>query len=283
MVNPERTDFVNTIITSPPYWGLRDYGAPGQIGLERTLEEHLTALADTFRDLRRILHPEGTLWLNYGSMYSSDGGAGTGGNTSRKDRTHQQRNVGHGPAPGFPSKNLILADAMLALALQKDGWILRAEIIWQKPNAMPESSRDRPGRDHEKVYLFSKSAKYFYNREAVLEPFRSPDYNRARDRSPGGDPGARVSEGRALRTVWSIPSQPYRGAHFATFPLALAERCILLGSKPGDLVLDPFTGSGTTAAAAIANRRRFLGFEINPDYVELAMQRVGTCQRQSSS
>ena len=294
---------VQCCVTSPPYWGLRRYVAEGhptapyQIGLEEKITDHIEKLVEAFAEVRRVLRPDGVLWLNYGSMYSSDGGSGAGGGNLRGNRRYQQRNYRTGVVPGFKEKDLIMADAMLALSLQKAGWWLRSEIIWHKPTAMPESAKDRPMRDHEKVFLLSKSECYFYDRLAATEPFRSSEHKRSRQRWISGwkagagkhspvahnlermrpKGGARTtldSDGRLLRTVWTIASQPFYGAHFATFPPRLAERCVLLSSRPGDTVLDPFSGAGTTGLAACRHGRRYLGIELNPDYIEMARVRL---------
>lgn len=296
-------DSVQACVTSPPYWGLRRYvaaespAAPLMIGLEESIAQHFERLEEVFAEVWRVLRPDGVLWLNYGQMYSSDGGSGNGGGLIRQGRGHKQRNERTGVVPGYKEKDLILADAQLALALQKSGWWLRSEIIWHKPTAMPESAKDRPMRDHEKVYLLSKSAHYFYNRLGCIEPFRSKEHKRSRQRwisgwkagtgahSPvahnverarqkGGAKTTLSADGRLLRTTWTIPSQPFKGSHFATFPPRLAERCILLSTRPGDLVLDPFAGAGTAGLAALRHGRLFVGIELNPDYVKLAIDRI---------
>lgn len=300
---------VQCCVTSPPYWGLRRYiprDSPleiHQIGLEPSLEEHLKRLVEILAEVRRVLRPDGVLWLNYGQMYSSDGGSGLGTSLARENRSHQQRNERVGVVPGYKPKDLILADAMLAIALQKAGWWLRAEVIWQKPTAMPESAKDRPMRDHEKVYLLSKSEHYRYDRSAVRAPVTGGAKPRGKGvhqkalrfpqnwaagpgtHSPlntgGGKQNASYSaaitktvEDRQLRTVWTVASQPFKGAHWATFPVRLAERCVLLTTRPGDVVLDPFTGAGSTGLAALRNGRRFVGIELNPDYVSMARARI---------
>lgn len=290
-------DSVQACITSPPYWGLRNYQAPGQIGLEPTLEAHLAALVEVFREVRRVLHPRGTLWLNYGSMYANDGGGGTQGETGQMaGRAVVSARQGTRLPAGYKSKDLILMDARIAMALQADGWYLRSEIIWHKPNSMPESAADRPMRDYEKLFLFSKSEHYHYDRRAVLEPFRSDEGKRSRQRwisgwrqgagphtpiahnvvrmrPKGGAATTLDTNGRLLRTVWTIASQPFKGAHFATFPPRLPERCVLLTSKPGDLILDPFCGAGTTGLVALRHGRRFVGIDVNEAYLAMARER----------
>lgn len=244
------TGIAQTVVTSPPYWSLRDYGIEGQLGLEPSVQEFVDALADLFDDVRRVLADDGTLWLNIGDSYTS-------GNRSWRapDRKNVARAMGtRPPTPeGLKPKDLIGVPWRLAFALQERGWYLRSDLIWDKPNAQPESVGDRPTRSHEYLFLLSKSERYRYDVDAV--------------RGPGG---------RRLRSVWELNTQPSREAsgHFATFPESLAERCILIGSRAGDLVLDPFMGSGTTAVVAAGLGRRFVGCELNPQYVEMAARRL---------
>lgn len=237
-----------TCVTSPPYWSLRDYNIDGQIGLESSVEHYIESLVAVFEQVRRTLREDGTLWLNIGDSYTS------GGRTWRApDKKNPIRAMDiRPPTPdGLKPKDLIGVPWRLAFALQAAGWYLRADLIWNKPNCQPESVKDRPTRSHEYVFLLSKSEHYGYDSAAV--------------RGPGG---------RNVRTVWDINTQAYREAHFATFPPALVEPCLSLGSKPGDLVLDPFVGSGTTGAVAVKLDRRFIGIELNPDYVQIAEQRL---------
>jgi site-specific DNA-methyltransferase (cytosine-N4-specific) len=241
-------DRVRCCVTSPPYWSLRDYQIPGQIGLEAQLSDYFDSLVAVFEEVRRVLTPDGTLWLNIGDSYTS------GGRTWRApDKKNPVRAMSvRPPTPdGLKPKDLIGVPWRLAFALQAAGWYLRADIVWTKPNCQPESVKDRPTRSHELLFLFSKSEQYHYDPAAVRGP-----------------------NGRNLRTVWDIPTQPYKEAHFATFPPALVEPCIALGSEPGDLVLDPFLGSGTTAEVALRMGRRVLGIELNPEYVALARRRL---------
>ncbi len=240
--------FVQTTITSPPYWSLRDYGTSGQIGLEASLDDYLEALLEVFAQVRRVTRPDGTFWLNVGDSYTS------GGRTWRApDRKHPVRAMKvRPPTPGgLKPKDLIGVPWRLALALQRAGWYLRADLIWHQPNAMPESVRDRPTIAHEYVFLFSKSEDYQYDRAAF--------------------PGAR---GRNLRSVWSIKTRATAEAHFATFPEALVEPPIALTTRPGDVVLDPFAGSGTTGVVALAGGRHFIGIELNPAYLDIAERRM---------
>lgn len=255
---------VQCCVTSPPYFGPRDYGTEGQIGLERTPAEYVVRLVEVFREVRRVLRDDGTCWLNLGDSYVSSGGhTKQGGSSQRKVRSNvdaQNHDTGrHGF--GLPIKNLIGAPWRAAFGLQDDGWILRSEIIWEKPNVMPESVTDRPTRAHESLFLFTKKDRYFYDLDSVREPHRAG----AKDGHPLG---------RNARSVWSINTQPYKGAHFAVFPEELPRRCILAGSRPGDTVLDPFAGSGTTGAVCKQLGRSFIGIELNADYKALAEKRI---------
>lgn len=239
---------VRTTVTSPPYWGLRDYGIDAQIGLEETLPDYLDALVEVFEEVRRVTTKDGTLWLNIGDAYTSGGRK-----TRAPDKKNPARAMDVRPATpeGLKKKDLIGLPWRLAFALQEAGWYLRSDIVWEKPNAMPESVRDRPTVAHEYIFMFSKSERYFYNRKAHL--------------GPGG---------RNLRTVWSVNTKPCPEAHFAVYPEALITPCVELTSEPGDMVLDPFLGSGTTGIAAVSRHRRVLGLELNPDYMDIAERRI---------
>lgn len=237
-----------TCVTSPPYWSLRDYGIEGQIGLEPSVQRYVEALADAFSEVRRVLADDGTLWLNVGDSYTS------GGRTWRApDRKNPLRAMdARPPTPaGLKPKDLVGVPWRLALALQAAGWYLRADIIWSKPNCQPESVKDRPTRCHEYLFLLSKSERYFYDDRAVRGP---------RD--------------RRLRSVWEISTRARGEAQVATFPPELVAPCVASGSEPGDLVLDPFAGSGTTGWVAMRTGRRFVGVELNPAYVEAAARRL---------
>ncbi len=243
---PERS--FQSCVTSPPYWSLRDYNIPRQIGLEDSVQAYVQHLAKVFAQLRRVLKDDGTLWLNIGDSYTS------GGRTWRAtDKKNPVRAMSvRPPTPeGLKSKDLIGVPWLLAFALQKEGWYLRADIVWNKPNCQPESVKDRPTRSHEYIFLFSKSERYKYDPAAVRGP-----------------------NGRNLRTVWDIHTRPYPEAHFATFPPKLVEPCIRLGSSPNDLILDPFIGSGTTGLVALKLDRRFVGIELNPSYLQIAENRL---------
>ena len=289
-----------TCVTSPPYFGLRDYGHEGQLGLEQTPEQYIAAMVEVFRCVRDVLADDGTLWLNIGDSYAGSG-KGRNADGSHQEGGKQGTNKGtivgsliKTEAPNCKPKDLIGIPWMLAFALRADGWYLRQDIIWSKPNTMPESVRDRCTKAHEYIFLLSKSQKYFFDSDAMKEPAVSTDkrpsalkrsrafgYN-TKDKAIKGyaDNPSEVSrsdvasETRNRRSVWTVATKPYKGAHFATFPPALIEPCILAGSRTGDIVLDPFMGSGTTAAVAIQHGRQYLGCELNPEYKPLQDARI---------
>jgi DNA modification methylase len=288
---------VQTCVTSPPYWGLRDYGNDGQIGLEGSPEEFVEALCLVFDEVWRVLADDGTLWLNLGDSYnsSSSNQNGTGNTTvtgGRHDRGGERRKGLL--TDSLPAKSLIGIPWRVAFALQARGWFLRSEIIWHKPNPMPESVTDRPTKSHEHIFLLAKSAKYFYDHEAIKEPVAESSLERAKyafhsdapstkNNALGDKQGIHVDEmgtrfvnpaGRNKRDVWTVPTKGYDGAHFAVYPTALIEPCILAGSREGDTVLDPFSGSGTTGVVALRNGRNYLGCELNPEYAELSRKRI---------
>jgi DNA modification methylase len=335
---------VNSVVTSPPYWALRDYGMVGQFGLERTWVRHVARMRGVFRLVRELLADDGTLWMNYGDCYAGAPGGFQGKNGQRASRTFTARIKQRKSGDGLKPKDLVGMPWRVALALQDDGWWLRSEIIWHKPNPMPESIVDRPTKAHEHLFLLARSDQYFYDARAIREA-SSPDSHARAGRArltghePPGQPpqkglagphpgvhkkvsGWNMGEGshstidhakeksakdsgragqglrdstkfgrgagwrqkqnesfsaavvdvvpdRNSRTVWTIPTQPFSGAHFATFPEALVARCIAAGSRPGDIVFDPFMGSGTVAQVATDLGRNFIGCELNPDYVDL--------------
>lgn len=242
------TASIQCVVTSPPYWGLRDYGVVGQIGLESELQQFINRLVAVFAEVRRVLRDDGTVWLNIGDGYTS-------GNRGWRapDKKNPARAMGVRPdtPAGLKPKDLIGVPWRLAFALQADGWYLRSDIVWNKPNAMPESVKDRPTRSHEYIFLLSKSEHYAYDHREVLE-----------------------TGGRNRRSVWNINTQPTPHAHFATFPPSLVEPCILASTKQGDFVLDPFFGSGTVGIVCEALHRRYVGVELNPDYVQIATSRL---------
>ena len=274
-----------TCVTSPPYWGLRDYGVSGQLGLEPTPDAYVAAMVEVFRDVRRVLAGDGTLWLNLGDSYC---GGGRGCEGKGWEDGEKKNKIAPIETPlGMKAKDLVGIPWMVAFALRADGWYLRSDIIWSKPNPMPESVTDRPTKAHEYIFLLSKSAKYYYDAKAIREPDSGvPSGNGFRGRqagsatyhagSGGGGSAKRFvpGSGRNKRSVWHITLRPFKGAHFATFPPTLIEPCILAGSAPGDTVLDPFLGSGTTLAVAKQHGRNGIGCELNPEYVALAQQRI---------
>ena len=300
-----QSESVQCIVTSPPYWGLRSYGGEtDMIGMERSFDDYVGNLVAVFGEAKRVLRGDGTLWLNLGDAYWG----GKGRSSYAYPSTHLDRNTlqkaHHHTAeygetrpldekhPVFKPKDLLLMPARIAMALQEDGWWLRSEIIWSKPNPFPESVTDRPTSAHEKLYLFSKSKKYFYDSDSVRTPGKawkkggfkgskyvaaeggdgSNEHGVARHRAGGyfvDKPGAN------LRNVWSIPTQSYKGAHFATFPEALVEPCIKAGTAKGATVLDPFAGSGTVGQVALRLERNAVLIEINPEYAKLAKKRIG--------
>lgn len=240
-------------VTSPPYWGLRDYGIEGQIGAEMDVKDYVSDLVSVFREVKRTLRDDGTLWLNIGDSYTS------GGRTWRqKDDKNKGRAMSYRPPTpkGLKPKDLIGVPWKVAFALQADGWYLRSDIIWHKPNCQPESVKDRPTTSHEHLFLFSKIEKgYLYNHDAIAEP--SADGKK-----------------KNRRSVWSINTNGFKGAHFAVFPAALVEPCIIAGSNKGSVVLDPFFGSGTVAEVCIKNDRECVGIELKPEYAEIAKKRL---------
>jgi site-specific DNA-methyltransferase (adenine-specific) len=285
---------VNCCVTSPPYWGLRDYGNDGQIGLEQTPDAFIAELVSVFSEVKRVLRDDGTLWLNIGDSYASfrDGKAtpdtsrgqstGTlvdkGKASNRKASTFTNTSIKHKDLVGIPW--------MLAFALRADGWYLRQDIIWHKPNPMPESVRDRCTKAHEYIFLMSKSPKYYFDSEAMKEP--STNLGKTKIRFGGNkygdsdDPKHATKSGneytdtgfRNKRSVWSVTTRPFKGAHFATFPPALIEPCILAGSPRGGVVLDPFFGAGTTGLVAQRHNRKWIGCELNPEYAAIAQARI---------
>lgn len=243
---------VRCVVTSPPYWGLRDYGIEDQIGLEQSMQQFIHRLVAVFSEIKRVLTPDGTLWLNIGDGYTS-------GNRGYRapDKKNPARAMGVRPdtPEGLKPKDLLGIPWRLAFALQDDGWYLRSDIVWNKPNAMPESVKDRPSRSHEYLFMFTKSERYFYDSEAAKEP---ADNGKLRNR----------------RSVWNIKTKGFSGAHFATFPTELVRPCILSSSQPGDYVLDPFFGSGTVGVVCREETRNYLGIELNPEYISIAVDRL---------
>ena len=285
-----------TCVTSPPYYGLRDYGHDGQIGLEETPEDYIKAMVEVFRCVWDVLEDDGTLWLNIGDSYmTSPAGNKTwsdGVGSNKNYENNKIHSVVKKKIDGVKQKDLIGIPWMMAFALRADGWYLRQDIIWHKPNPMPESVTDRCTKSHEYIFLLSKSQKYYYDRESVREEIKETTNGKAGVRR-SGDSKTRSREhwgvphnpenviveydeikGANKRSVWSIPTKPYAGAHFAVFPSDLIEPCILAGAPVGGIVLDPFMGSGTTAQVAQDLGRKYLGCELNIDYKPLQDNRL---------
>jgi site-specific DNA-methyltransferase (cytosine-N4-specific) len=288
---------VQTVITSPPYYGLRDYGHPGQLGLEETPNAYVTAMVDVFRCVRHVLADDGTLWLNIGDSYSNIGKSGgyTGGICAKGLHGEASKDCGNRSldrskalgAAGLKPKDLIGIPWMLAFALRADGWYLRSDIIWSKGNPMPESVTDRPTKSHEYLFLLTKSERYYYDHEAIKEASVSDHpsgngFKRDGCLSYQDENGARGNDEqwadvgglRNRRSVWSINTKPYSGAHFAVFPEELVEPCVMAGSRVSDIVFDPFFGSGTTGQVAQRLGRRFIGCELNRGYEPLQRDRL---------
>lgn len=285
----------NMCVTSPPYFGLRDYGHADQIGLEETPEQYIATLVGVFREVRRVLKDDGTLWVNIGDSYS--GSTNTGGTKSIQGSKKRVGAMFKNKKPileNIKPKDLIGIPWMLAFALRADGWFLRQDIIWAKPSPMPESVTDRCTKAHEYIFLLSKQARYYYDADAIAEVATYPGDNRAsrKDTRKEIDPhckdnGSRLRTGnptaetRNKRSVWTVATRPYSGAHFAVFPPKLIEPCILAGCPEGGTVLDPFGGSGTTAQVANMHRRNAITIELNPDYGGLQKKRINGTQIQA--
>lgn len=288
----DRGERVQMCVTSPPYFGLRDYGHPGQIGLESSPAEFVAAMVEVFSLVHQLLADDGTLWLNLGDTYARNPAKGQHkpGDSGKQAYIYD---TGGGRASStasacLPEKNLIGIPWRVAFALQDAGWYLRQDIIWAKPNPMPESVTDRCTKSHEYLFLLSKNERYYFNHAAIKEPVAASRVARLSQaglasqtgstRVPGKTNGNMKAVGNAetrnRRSVWTIPTKPYKGAHFATFPPALIEPCILAGSRPGDIVLDPFLGSGTTRAVCYQHGRKCVGIELNESYATLQDARI---------
>lgn len=294
---------VQTCITSPPYYGLRDYGHEGQIGLEASPEKYVDRMVEVFREVRRVLRDDGTLWLNIGDSYFATGKGPTAPTGMHGENGTPYPTKGVYRHEVMKGKDLIGIPWMLAFALRADGWYLRSDIIWHKPNPMPESIRDRPTSAHEHIFLLAKSQRYFYDADAIREQAEAknlhdltgtarigvpgqPDHKG--NRHPIGGVKHAAQEGqprhtgnaykftgyRNKRNVWTVTTQPFPDAHFAVYPPQLIEPCVLAGSAEGDTVLDPFAGSGTTGLVALRHNREFIGCELNPEYAQMARHRI---------
>lgn len=274
---------VDCVVCSPPYFGLRDYGVDGQIGLEPTPAEYVARMVAVFAEVRRVLADDGLCFINIGDSYANDEkwGGSTGG--KHVDDLHGDSSIGRGrKTTGLPPKSLMMIPARLAIAMQDDCWILRSDIIWAKKNPLPESVRDRPTKAHEYVFMFAKQPRYWYDAEAISEravmtgggQFSDATHGARALNGHGPVKPRQDTDRRNARTVWHISTEPTPFAHFATMPTKLVRRCILAGCKPGGVVLDPFFGSGTTGLVARSVGRDWLGIELNGEYVALAEQRL---------
>ena len=306
-----KDESINCCVTSPPYWGLRDYGCDGQMGLESSPDEYVSKMVEVFREVKRVLRKDGTLWLNLGDSYAGSWGnyAPTGQGGQRPKNTERwQREAYEGKADwrpptsnkleGLKPKDLVGIPWMVAFALRADGWYLRSDIIWHKPNTMPESVRDRPTKAHEYIFLLSKSERYFYDADSIREPLSEQRAKQAGKLvDPGNDAKKRKKQiehdkkrgsgghfdghkwqmnplGRNKRSVWTVATKPFKEAHFATFPPELPEICIKAGCPEGGTVLDPFAGAGTTLFVAEQLGRNSIGIELNPEYYEIIRRRM---------
>ena len=287
---------IQCVVTSPPYWGLRDYGEDEQLGLEETPEEFVDNLVKMFREVKRVLRKDGTVWLNLGDSYCGVGSHNNKHTTKKSLNWNGSEETNNSLRPGgvhgLKPKNLVGIPWKVAFALQSDGWYLRQDIIWHKPNPMPESVQDRCTKSHEYIFLLTKSAKYFYDADAIREPVSEISLKRAEYGWDCDRPSTKNAsmngkgihtkkmgnrfvnpDGRNKRSVWTITTKPYKGAHFATFPPELPELCIKAGSREGEIVLDPFFGSGTTGWVAQRLGRKWIGVELNPEYIKIAEKR----------
>jgi DNA modification methylase len=301
---------VQMAVTSPPYFGLRDYGVAGQIGLEETPEEYVAKLVAIFHEVKRVLKDDGVLFVNLGDSYASNGKKG--GDIDKDDGMDVERGRGRlNNHSIIKPKDLIGIPWRVAFALQADGWYLRQDIIWQKPNPMPESVKDRCTKSHEYIFLLAKNARYYFDNEAISEPAKQCSIERLAGAISNKNKWVNGAHGQTKhtncqprenykqlkskdpekfaesdhiaaswencvnkRSVWSINTKPYKEAHFATFPLEIPELCIKAGSREGDIVLDPFSGAGTTGVACIKHRRKYIGIELNPEYIEISKTRL---------
>lgn len=275
---------VHCCVTSPPYFGLRDYGNDSQIGLEPTPDAFVAELVSVFREVRRVLRDDGTLWLNLGDSYANDGKWGGARGGKHASGLHGESGIGRGKkTTGLKPKDRMMIPARVALALQADGWWLRDEIIWHKPNPMPVSVTDRTTPAHEMLYMLTKSARYHYDMKAVKEPAAYTGAPKPGKQAQTAYTGLAVHSGdlgqskdgkRQPRSVWTVTPKPFKGAHFATFPPDLVRPCILAGCPLGGTVLDPFGGAGTTGLVAVQNARNAILIELNPEYIAIAQRRI---------
>ena len=279
---------INTCITSPPYWGLRNYQEDKQFGMEDTPEEFISNLVDVFREVKRVLRDDGTVWLNLGDTYCGTGHKGNYTDPKHKEGRNGQKIALNNKIDGLKSKDLVGIPWRVALALQQDGWYLRQDIIWHKPNPMPESVKDRCTKAHEYIFLLSKNKKYYYDNEAIKEDSKYYGKDKRSDKGNIRYEGKRTSNKdskaqqsfvtinpkKNKRSVWTVSTKPFKGAHFATFPPELIEPCILAGCPEGGVVIDPFGGSGTTAVVANNHYRNAVLIELNRSYIAIMKKRL---------
>lgn len=275
---------VQCVVTSPPYWGLRDYGNDGQIGLEQTPQEYIAEMVSVFREVWRVLADDGVLWLNLGDSYAGNNCRAS--NNGRAGFGNKREGVFSKTGEGLKTKDLVGIPWRVAFALQDDGWYLRQDIIWAKPNPMPESVTDRCTKSHEYIFMLTKNSKYYFDNQAIKEPtanlgktkikFGGNKYGDSNDPKHATKSGNEyIDTGlRNKRDVWTIPTKPFKGAHFAVMPEAIIEPCVLASSRPADTVLDPFTGSGTVGVVSLRHNRNFIGTELNPEYAQIALNRI---------
>ena len=277
---------VRTCVTSPPYWGLRDYGNDGQLGMEGSPQEFVENLCQVFDEVARVLTDDGTVWVNLGDSYNGAAPNRSGANGFNDGRTNRDKRFSVGGVQGLKPKDLVGIPWRFAFAMQDRGWYLRQDIIWAKPNPMPESVTDRCTKSHEYIFLFSKQAKYFFDHEAIQEPaIHANDKRNGKGRHTYTGKRAEndglvqqsfvtVNDTRNKRSVWNVGVASFKDAHFAVYPPALIEPCVKAGSAEGDTVLDPFSGSGTTGEVALKLGRNYIGCELNPDYARLSEKRI---------
>ena len=288
---------IHSCVTSPPYFGLRDYGTQGQIGLETTPEEYISKILEVFSQVKRVLRDDGTLWLNLGDSYWNNFGGGSSTMTTGNSQAVKTRGRSNKPKHSYLKiKDLIGIPWLVALALQKDGWYLRQDIIWHKPNSLPESVTDRCSKSHEYIFLLSKSPKYYFDNKSIKVPMsaNSTPSKSVRGKNPSsnaplGQPNQLGSGSRGCddglvnkRSVWTVTTKPFKEAHFATFPIDLIEPCIIAGCPENGTVLDPFFGAGTTGIVCIKNKRNYLGIELNQDYIDIAKKRISDYECKSN-
>jgi DNA modification methylase len=282
---PEKS--INTCVTSPPYYALRNYQMDGQVGVEESPDDYVQKIVQVFREVRRVLKDDGTIWINLGDSYAGSGGAGNQFDQIENGLSPYKQ-TGSPKDIGLKPKDLIGIPWRVAFALQADGWYLRSDIIWHKPNPMPESVKDRPTKSHEYIFLMSKNRTYYYDQESIKTPVKQENMkgtttHKRSTKDWGDGTGVKTHNGfdksydmANKRDVWTVPTDKFEGQHFATFPKELIKPCILAGCPEGGTVLDPFNGSGTTCIVSLQNNRKYIGIELNPEYCIIAHKRIST-------